>query len=88
MLDFYNARIISVRIDKMSNKLYAGLFKIYAEGLWISATAFFNNIYITVIKRLCHLFFVGDKFVFVKKCYIDISYATFICKKWLYELSP
>ena len=71
----------------MSNRLYAGVFKIYVKGFRISATAFFNNIYIIVIKRFCHLFFDGDKFVFVKKCYIDISYPTFICKKWLDELS-
>ena len=32
--------------------LCAGVFKIYAEGFWLSAPSFFNNINVIAIKAL------------------------------------
>ena len=78
--------MIFVRIDNISNRLYAGVFKICAKGFWFSVTALFNNIYVITIKQFSKLFFIGDNFVFMNKCYIVISYETFTCKKWLHEL--
>ena len=33
--------------------LCAGVFKIYAEGFWLSAPSIFNNIYVIAIKQFC-----------------------------------
>ena len=78
--------MIFVRIDNISNRLCATVLKIYAEGFWFSATALFNNIYILTITQFSQFFFIKDNFVFANKCYIVISYETFICKKRLNEL--
>ena len=43
--------MISVRIDDISNRLYAVVFKIYVRGFWFIVTAFFNNIYVITIKQ-------------------------------------
>ena len=69
LLSFYIAWMISVRNDNISDRLYTGVFKIYAKGFWFSTTAFFNNIYIA-IKQFCQLInsFVVDNFVFVNSC--------------------
>ena len=79
--------MIFVRIDNISNRLYAGVFKICTKGFWFSATALLNNIYVITIKQFSQFFFIGDNFVFTNKCcYIVISYETFIRKKQLHEL--
>ena len=56
LFNFYNAWMIFVRSGNISNMLYAGVLKIYAKGFWFSATAFFNNIYITFFKVVFHTF--------------------------------
>ena len=66
--------MIFVRIDNISNRLYAGVFKIYAKSF--SVTAPFNNIYVITIKQFSQLFFIGDNFVLMNKCYIVISCET------------
>ena len=76
--------MIFVRIDNISNRLYAGVFKIYVKSF--SVTALFNNIYVLPTKQFSQLFFIGDNFVLMNKCYIVISCETFICKKRLHEL--
>ena len=86
LFNFYNAWMIFVRIDNISNRLYASVFKIFAKGFWSGATALFNNIYVVTIKQFNPLFFIGGNFVFMCNCYIVISNETFICKKRLHEL--
>ena len=86
LFNFYNAWMIFVRIGNISNRLYAGVFKICPKGFWFSATALFNSIYVVTIKQFSQLFFVGDNSVFRNKFYIVISNETFICKKRLHEL--
>ena len=53
LLNFYNAWMIFVRIDNISNRLYADVFKIYAKGflvfLWrCSFQQYLHNDYETV----------------------------------------
>ena len=84
--NFYNAWMISVRNGNIPNWQYAGIFEIYVEAFWFSTIAFSKNSYVIIIKQLCQLFYIGNNFVFVIKCYIVISYETFICKKRLDKL--
>ena len=56
LLNFYNAWMISVRIDNITNWLDTGIFKIYDKGFWFSTTAFFNNSYVITIKQFCQFF--------------------------------
>ena len=63
---------VFLRIDNISDRLYAGIFKILAKSFWFSATALFNNIYVITIKQFSLLFLIGDNFVFMNKCYIVI----------------
>ena len=53
LFNFYNTWMIFVWIDNISNMLCAGVFKIYAEGFWLSAPSIFNNIYVIAIKQFC-----------------------------------
>ena len=50
LFNFNNTRMIFVRIDNISNRMCADVFKICAKGFWFSATALFNNIYVITIK--------------------------------------
>ena len=70
-LNFNNAWMIFVRIDNISNRLYAGIFKICAKGFWFSATALLNNIYV-IIKQFSQFFFIGDNFVFTNNVVISL----------------
>ena len=87
LFSFYNAWMIFVMIDNISNRLYGSVFKICAKGFWFRATALFNNIYVINIKQFSQLLSIGDNFVFMSKCYIVISNKIFICKERLHELS-
>ena len=53
LLNFY-VWMIFLRIDNISNRLHASIFKICAKGFWFSATALFNNIYVITIKQVSH----------------------------------
>ena len=57
--------MIFVRIDNISNRLYAGVFKICAKGF--SVAAVFNNIYVITIKRVSQSFFIGDNIVLMNQ---------------------
>ena len=46
--------MIFVRINNISNRLYAGVFKICAKGF--SVTALFNNIYVILLNSLVNCF--------------------------------
>ena len=70
--------MIFVRIDNISNRRYTGVFKICAKGF--SVTALFNNIYVITIKQFSQLFFIGDNFVLMNKCYIVISCETLLVR--------
>ena len=48
--------MIFVRTDNISNRMYAGVFKICAEGFWLSATALINNIYVVLLNSPVNYF--------------------------------
>ena len=86
LFTFYNAWMIFVGIDIISNRFYAGVFRIFTKGFWFNAAAFCNKIFLITIKQFSQLFLIGDNCVFMNKCYIIISYETFIRKKRFLEL--
>ena len=43
---FNNAWMIFVRIDNISYRMYASVFKVCAKDFWFIATALSNNIYV------------------------------------------
>ena len=68
---------IFVSIDNISNRLYPGIFKIYAKGFWFSVTTFFSNLYISVRSSFpMKFFFVRNGMINFQKFY------------WLLNLSP
>ena len=44
--------MVFVRIYNISDRLHAGVFKIYDKGFWFNATALFHNIYIITITGI------------------------------------
>ena len=77
--------MIFVRIDNVSNRLYAGVFKIYTKCFWFDTTAFCNNIYMISTKEFSQFSFIRYIF-FVNKYCIIITYDTFTCNKQLDEI--